>query len=116
MNKEYDTRFRYMGPNGLGTEVFINTQTKEVWFTNYAKDYMETVFGKKQSATWQDFKDFCESRCWERSRRDLRELLARLDIYEYNPMKVLFKTNGRTYEYPYYLEILRWEGNYEWDR
>lgn len=111
--REYDTRFVFRSKYYNIAEVFANTKTGEVWFTNFLDDAIILPFNRKTNATMCDLIEFFEDRCFERGRFDLRDILDRLGLVEYNPFHIVYRYGGKAAEDHFWIDFLRWEGDYD---
>lgn len=98
-------KFEFYDNEMLCTVFYADFTDETVSFKNYTGDPVKTAFGNKEFATWLDFYMFLEERCIPSTRSGIREYLDAIDVDEYDPLKIIEKTNGRVAEDSQWLKI-----------
>lgn len=91
----------------LYTKIVADYTTKIVCIENYIDDFLRTAFGNNIIPTWEDYEAFLESRCIAKSRSGLREYLETIGVDQYDPLKIVQKTNGRMAEDHQWLKVVK---------
>ncbi len=111
-NKENLLKINYYNGNKLSSVIWVDYRTNEVEVTNYTDDLVFRAFGVNETPTFNDFEDFLESRCFPKNRDHCKEVLRELGLDFYDPLDIVFKTNGRLAEDDCWLELLEGQ-NYD---
>lgn len=82
----------YMYKDTVSAKIVVNPP--EVWVENYTEDLVKRPFGVFEKPTFQQFKDFLESRCFPKTRFNCRQLLQDADLDCYNPFQIVQLTHG----------------------
>lgn len=96
---------KFYNDDSLCTKICADFTDKDLSVKNYTDNLVKTAFGKKESPTWDDFKNFLEERCVPRSRSGLREYLEAIGVEEYNPIEIIKKTKGIMAEDDQWIEL-----------
>lgn len=79
------------------TSVYVSKDRKHVEVKNY-KYLDEPVllpFGRKTEVTYADVEHFFERRTYDKNRSDLKDLLHRMGLRKYDPLKMCIRYQGR---------------------
>ena len=87
--------FSYFNNDSLCTQIVADYSDRIIRMENHGDNIIKTAFGNNIFPSWNDFNDFLESRCVPRSRAGISEYLAALDLYEYDVLSIIEKTEGR---------------------
>ena len=82
----------------LCTKIIADFTDETLSVENTTDNIVKTAFGNNSVPTWEDFQNFLEERCVPPSRSGIREYLETIGVEEYNPLKIIEKTNGRMAE------------------
>ena len=74
-------------------------------FKNFTDNSINTAFGIKSNASWQDYNDFLKDRCIPESREGLKYYLNSIEVDEYNPLEIIKKTKGKMAEDNQWLDV-----------
>jgi hypothetical protein len=101
---------KYYDRDKLCTTIYIDFENKLVWATNHTDDIVTTAFGNNASPDWDDFIYFLKDRCIPEERAGLREYLAAIGVYEFDPLEIIKKTKGRMAEDAQWIDTegLKW--------
>lgn len=94
----YNLVIDYMFEDEVCTRIFVDEEEQRIEIENYTDDFLHRAFGVNESPDWRDFEIFLEDRCFPRSRGNCKELLEKLELNEYDPLRICEKTAGRTFE------------------
>ena len=103
--------FSYFNNDSLCTQIAADYTDHLIRVENHTENIIKTAFGNNISPSWKDFNDFLESRCVPRSRAGISDYLKALDLYEYDPLSIIEKTEGRMEGDDQWLkmEVLKWQ-------
>lgn len=87
--------FSYMHKDKVTTKITVDYVKKTVSIINYTDDLLDRAFGKNTSPTFKDFENLLESRCFPRTRQNLKWELERYGLDSYNPLEIVLKTKGQ---------------------
>ena len=88
----------YYDDQTLCSKIAADYTSKTLCFENYTNNFLRTAFGNNPAPTWEEFQAFLEERCIPRSRAGLREYLETIDVEKYEPLDIIYKTEGRMAE------------------
>lgn len=91
-------RLNYYNGENLCTTIIADYTAQTVKFENYTDNSVNTAFGIKTNADWQDYNDFLKDRCIPESRAGLKYYLNSIKVDEYNPLEIIKKTKGKMAE------------------
>lgn len=97
--------FKLYDNDRLCTVIRADFTDKTVSFDNYTDFALKTAFGKKKTATWEDFYNFLEGRCIPKTRDGLQFWLNANGLDVYDPLEIVKKTKGRMAEDHQWIEI-----------
>lgn len=106
-NKVYPIRLEYMYENMLCTIIDVDEMKQLVRIINYTDNIMFRAFGKEENPTYEEYKEFLESRCFPESRDKMKLILKDLDLPFYDPFMIIEKTEGRMAEDHFWIRIVR---------
>ena len=103
--------FSYYNGDSLCTQIAADYSAQVIRAENHTENIIKSAFGNNISPSWNDFNDFLESRCVPRSRAGISDYLKALDLYEYDPLSIIEKTEGRMEGDDQWLkmEVLKWQ-------
>jgi len=103
--RKYKVRYLYMnGFNDILTSIDVDFMKRKVAVRNYT-DSLDRAFGNKENPDYDDFMSFIESRCFPRTRDDMKVMLEDLEIPFYDPLLIVEKTEGRMAEDDKWIKI-----------
>lgn len=94
----YTMRISYMYKQKPCTLIDVDFLNQRILITNLTDDLFLRAFGVLETPTWDDFEYFLEDRCFPRNRANAKDLLKNLGLTDYDPLQIVEKTSGRTYE------------------
>ena len=97
----------YYDREKLCTRIYADFLDKTVKAENFTKDVVKTAFGRDTNILWEDFIGFLEDRCISKYRDGLKEYLDALGLYEYNPIEIIGKTEGRMAEDEQWIKVVK---------
>ena len=104
-NPDVVMRMNYMHKDVVCTVIDVDFIHKKVYVCNKTKDILHRAFGVVEEPTWKQFEEFLESRCFPRSRANLKFILRDLEIESYEPLAIIEKTKGRMAEDHQWIDI-----------
>lgn len=96
---------KYYDRSTLCTEICADFTDKTISVRNVTDNLIKTAFGKNEKPSWKDFQVFLEERCVPRNRSGIREYLEAVGVEEYEPIKIIEKTEGRMAEDNQWFEL-----------
>ena len=87
--------------NAVSVKKYTNLPAKQFF---YAYDKMDLV----------KFSELMESRCWDRNRVDIMQLLRKLGMEEYDPVEIVRRTHGVSYNDSIWFKFGK--DNISWDK
>lgn len=97
-NPGYTLRMTLMYQNKPCTAIDVNFLESKIKIRNYTKDILHRAFGVKEDPTWEDFQIFLQDRCFPKTRGNVKSVLEKMGLQDYDPLQIIEKTNGRTAE------------------
>lgn len=91
----------------LCTVIAADFTDKTLAFENYVGSAIKLAFGKNNNPDWSDFLSFLKERCIPESRSGIKYYLAELGFDDYEPIKIIEKTEGRMAEDNMWIKIER---------
>lgn len=98
-------RMEYMHENQLCTVIDVDFQHKKVYIDNKTDRIMLRAFGVNRHPDWEDFTDFLESRCFPRTRCQMKRTLREAGLDSYDPLRIIEETQGRMAEDHHWIRI-----------
>ncbi|MBS5064857.1 MAG: helix-turn-helix domain-containing protein [Hungatella hathewayi] len=98
-------RMHYLYEDQVCTVIDVDFMHKKIYIRNKTKDILHRAFGVLEEPTWEDFEDFLESRCFPRSRANLKNILRDIGVPSYDPLQIIEKTGGRMAEDHQWIQI-----------
>lgn len=105
MEEEYTLRIDYMYGTRVCSRIFVDFRNSRLKVSNYTDNRNLRAFGVNEAPTWEDFEVFLEDRCFPKTRANVRDLLEALGLQSYDPLQIVEKTGGRTYEDPQWMRF-----------
>ena len=109
LNKQPDgdwaMRLDFMFRQKVCTEIYVDFIGKRIKIINRTDDIMKRAFGKNEKPTWKDFEEFLEDRCMPRSRAYCKTILRRIGLDNFDTLRILEATKGRTAEDNQYINF-----------
>lgn len=105
--KQYPLRLFYRLEDQVCTVIDVDELEQKVKIRNYTDHLLYRAFGKIENPTFKEYEEFLESRCFPKTRDNLKLVLCELDIPFYDPLLITEKTQGRMSEDKFYLKIER---------
>ena len=68
---------------------------------------MYRAFGRNEKPDYRDYEEFLESRCFPRTRDQMKLMLRELNLPFYDPFLIIQKTEGKMAEDDFRIEIER---------
>ena len=99
-------KYLYKHKNEVSTAITVNEELKKVSIVNYTKNPLYRAFGINEHPTFEDFENFLESRCFPKTVDELGLHLQELGLTDYDPYKIIEKTNGKLGGDSFSLEIV----------
>lgn len=96
---------RFYNADQLCTTLYSDFTDQTLVAENHVENPIKTAFGNNPFPCWADFQAFMEERCVPRQRAGLRHYLEALGLDEYDPLKIIQKTQGRMAEDEQWLEV-----------
>ncbi len=90
--------FSFYDGDILCTKICADFTDKTIIAENFTDNIVKTSFGKNIAPVWNDFENFLRERCVPESRSGIREYLEGIGVEEYDPLKIIEKTQGRMAE------------------
>ena len=98
-------QINYYNKDILCTSICADMISKDLVAVNHTDDLVLTAFGINDIPSWDDLMNFLEDRCIPRTRAGLNTYLETIGLYEYDPLKIVEKTQGRMAEDKQWMEI-----------
>ena len=95
---DYTMRIDYMFKTSVCTTIFVDFKNEKINIVNKTDDILHRAFGTNENPSWQDFNDFVSDRCFSSARGDKKAMLKTLGIESYDPIQIIEKTKGKTYD------------------
>ncbi len=100
-------RLWYYHKSMVCTIIDVDELRQWVEIHNYTDNLLFRAFGKVEAPSFEQYKEFLESRCFPRQRDKQKILLRSLDIPFYDPFLIIEKTEGRMAEDDFWISIER---------
>ncbi len=98
LEEDYNMQIDYMYRTSVCTTIFVDFKSEKIKIINKTDDIIHRAFGIKDNPSWDDFMIFLKDRCFPESRGDKKTLLKVLGVDSYDPLQIVEKTKGKTYE------------------
>lgn len=98
-------RMEYMHEDQLCTVIDVDFQHKKVYIDNKTDRIILRAFGVNRHPDWEDFTDFLESRCFPRTRCQMKRTLREAGLDSYDPLRIIEETQGRMAEDHHWIRI-----------
>lgn len=100
-------RLWYMHRQNLCTLIDVDEMKHQVIIKNYTDNVLFRAFGNTENPSFEQYKEFLESRCFLESRDKMKLVLKDLDLPFYDPFMIIEKTEGRMAEDDFWIRIER---------
>lgn len=105
--RKYPLRLWFMYRNSICTMIDVDDANQRVEIRNYAANVQFTAFGRNLNPTYEDYREFLESRCFPEGRDKMKLVLKDLGLPFYDPLMIIEKTEGRMAEDDFRIKIER---------
>lgn len=105
--KKLPLRLWYMHRQNLCTLIDVDEMKHQVIIKNYTDNVLFRAFGNTEDPSFEQYKEFLESRCFPESRDKMKLVLKDLDLPFYDPFMIIEKTEGRMAEDDFWIQIER---------
>lgn len=105
--KKLPLRLWYMHRQNLCTLIDVDEMKHQVIIKNYTDNVLFRAFGNTEEPSFEQYKEFLESRCFPESRDKMKLVLKDLDLPFYDPFMIIEKTEGRMAEDDFWIRIER---------
>ncbi len=95
---DYTLRIDYMHKDILCSAILVDFSNERIKVYNNTDDVLLRAFGIKAAPTWNDFNVFLNERCIPETRFQIKGILKDLGLEQYDTLRILEKTGGRTGE------------------
>ncbi len=99
-------RMIFMHRDRVCTIIDVDFKNRQIFIQNQTDDLLHRAFGVIEHPTWEDFEEFLESRCFPRTRANLKLVLRDVGVSSYDPLQIIEKTQGRMAEDHQWIRIL----------
>ena len=100
-------KYEYFDKDCLCSTIICDFTDKMLRAENHTDQILKTAFGSMDKPTWNDFVDFLEERCVPKSRENISIILQEMGLQEYDPIRIVEKTQGRMAEDAQWLRITK---------
>lgn len=97
-NDDYGLQIDYMYKRSVCTTIFVNFKAEKIKVINKTDDILHRAFGVNENPSWSDLYIFLADRCFPKFRGDRKAILNTLNVDGYDPLQIVEKTRGKTYE------------------
>ena len=104
--QDYVLRMEYMCEEKLCSIILVDFRKQKIEVINKTDEVIHQAFGVKAKPDWGDFEYFLESRCFPRSRDQLKSVLRDLGLDSYDPLAIIEKTGGRMAEDKQWINLI----------
>ena len=109
-SEKYPLRMTYMFRQFPTTVIHVDFIRERICIQNRTDDVLHRAFGVMENPDWEDFRHFLEDRCFPATRGNVKQLLAQLQVGNYDPLQIVEKTAGRMAEDDLWLKFDYYEG------
>lgn len=95
----------YMYEDEVCSVINVDFKNQKVYVENKTDKIILTAFGVNRKPSWEEFMEFLESRCFPRSRCQVKRILKESGLDSYDPLQIIEKTQGRMAEDHHWLKI-----------
>ncbi|KAF0224260.1 MAG: putative transcriptional [Erysipelotrichaceae bacterium] len=106
-DNKYPLRLWYMFKDEICTIIDVDEKNGKVEIYNYTNDLIFRAFGHNEYPNYEEYQGFIESRCFPKSRDNLKTYLRELDIPFYEPLMIIEKTLGRMADDEFWIRMER---------
>lgn len=111
--QDYVLRMEYMCEDELCSVILVDFMREKVEVINKTDEVIHQAFGAKARPDWEDFEYFLESRCFPRSRDQMKSILRDLGLDNYDPLAIIEKTGGRMAEDKQWVKMAYYRPDYQ---
>ncbi len=94
----YSLRIEFMNKDKCLSVILVDFYSEQIRVINYTDNPILRPFGIKSKPTWEDYKAFLEERSIPKERFRIKQVLKDLGLEQYDAIRILEKTEGRTGE------------------
>ncbi|MCR5848303.1 MAG: Hin recombinase [Lachnospiraceae bacterium] len=94
----YSLRIEFMNKDKCLSVILVDFYSEQIRVINHTDNPILRPFGIKAKPTWEDFMYFLEERCIPKERFGIKQVLKDLGLEQYDVIRILEKTGGRTGE------------------
>lgn len=94
----YSLRIEFMNRDKCCSVILVDFYREQISVINHTDNPILRPFGIKAKPTWEDFTAFLEERCIPKDRFRIKQVLNDLGLEQYDVIRILEKTAGRTGE------------------
>lgn len=111
---EYSMRIEFMNKDKCCSVILVDFRNEKICVINHTDNPILRPFGIKAKPTWEDFNAFLDERCIPKERFMIKQVLKDLGLEQYDALRILEKTGGRTGEDDMWMKFsyFRKEGMY----
>lgn len=99
-------KLEYYSGKNLCTEICADYTDKVISHKDHTESFLLKAFGNNNNPDWNDYLDFLQERCIPKNRAGLPYYLDAVGAAEYEPLKIIARTQGKMAEDNF---RLRWE-------
>lgn len=90
----------------LCTKIYVDETAHAVLAENLTDNIWDTAFGVNKTPTWMDYERFLLARCVPPRRDRVQFYLKTIEVDEYDPLKIIRKTEGRMAEDFHWIKVI----------
>lgn len=94
----YRLRIEYMNEDRCCSIILVDFMGENVLVINKTDNPLLHAFGVNVKPSWEDFNTFLKMRCIPESRFQIKQILKDLELEQFDVIRILEKTEGRTGE------------------
>lgn len=88
-------KLEYYNLEVLQTTIVADYTEKRIVIKNHTNDIIHLAFGVDETPDWNDYNNFLSERCIPKTREGIEYYLDALGLYEYEPIDIIKRTQGR---------------------
>ena len=97
-NANYTMKIEFLNEDQCCSIILVDFMNERVEVTNLTDNLILRAFGVAEKPSWDDFMYFLEERCIPKERFQIKKILRDLELEQYDLIRILQKTEGRTKE------------------
>lgn len=101
--ENFTMRIDFKRGNRICTVIYVDFLDEKIIIQNRTSDIFDRAFGVVENPTWEDFQEFLLSRCFPKTRSNVKDILRGLGVDSYDPLAIAEATDGRTAEDDMYM-------------